>query len=175
MKCTCWWHVSRCVTEILFCYRLEKAADLLMACFRVCASDNRAQVEDTKKWGMLNLVNQLFKIYFKINKLHLCKPLIRAIDSLPMKERFSLSQQVGNFNGVKFRLIHEVLISLSGNLYVQWDNVDCTWGKIILDPVKVQVRKPRIFDPMKIKHLSLEWQLLFSSFWLPWYDLVCCV
>lgn len=74
--------------------RLEKAADLIMGCFRVCASDNRASVEDSKKWGMLNLVNQLFKIYFKINKLHLCKPLVRAIDSLPMKNRFSLSQQV---------------------------------------------------------------------------------
>ncbi|XP_069104037.1 PCI domain-containing protein 2-like [Argopecten irradians] len=74
--------------------RLEKAAELLMSCFRVCASDNRASVEDTKKWGMLNLVNQLFKIYFKINKLHLCKPLVRAIDSLPIKDRFPLSQQV---------------------------------------------------------------------------------
>ncbi|XP_021356339.1 PCI domain-containing protein 2-like [Mizuhopecten yessoensis] len=74
--------------------RLEKSAELLMSCFRVCASDNRASVEDTKKWGMLNLVNQLFKIYFKINKLHLCKPLVRAIDSLPIKDRFPLSQQV---------------------------------------------------------------------------------
>ncbi|CAI9736505.1 domain-containing 2-like [Octopus vulgaris] len=74
--------------------KLEKAADLLMGCFRVCASDSRAATEDSKKWGMLNLVNQLFKIYFKINKLHLCKPLIRAIDSSPLKEKFSLSQLV---------------------------------------------------------------------------------
>jgi hypothetical protein len=28
---------------------------------------------------MLNLVNQLFKIYLKVNKLHLCKPLIREV------------------------------------------------------------------------------------------------
>ncbi|XP_064614953.1 PCI domain-containing protein 2-like [Liolophura sinensis] len=63
-----------------------------MGCFRVCASDNRSAMEDTKKWGMLNLVNQLFKIYFKINKLHLCKPLIRAIDmSQSDKDRFSFS------------------------------------------------------------------------------------
>lgn len=72
----------------------EKAAEVLMGCFRVCASDSRAAQEDSKKWGMLNLVNQLFKIYFKINKLHLCKPLIRAIDSLPIKDRFSISQLV---------------------------------------------------------------------------------
>lgn len=73
---------------------LEKAADTMMACFRICAADNRAAVQDSKKWGMLYLINQLFKIYFKINKLHLCKPLIRAIESSSLKDRFSISQLV---------------------------------------------------------------------------------
>lgn len=73
---------------------LEKAAEQLMSCFRVCASDNRAGVEDSKKWGMMFLSNQLFKIYFKINKLHLCKPLIRAIDSSNLKNDFSPAQKV---------------------------------------------------------------------------------
>ncbi|KAK2817894.1 hypothetical protein Q7C36_021827 [Tachysurus vachellii] len=73
---------------------LEKAAEQLMSCFRVCASDNRAGIEDSKKWGMLFLVNQLFKIYFKINKLHLCKPLIRAIDSSNLKDDYSMAQRV---------------------------------------------------------------------------------
>lgn len=73
---------------------LEKAAECLMGCFRVCAADNRASNDDTKKWGMLSLVNQLFKVYFRINKLHLCKPLIRAIDSSPYKDHFPVSQQV---------------------------------------------------------------------------------
>ncbi|RZC42972.1 PCI domain containing protein [Asbolus verrucosus] len=73
---------------------LEKAAECLMGCFRVCAADNRSAEEDTKRIGMLALVNQLFKVYFRINKLHLCKPLIRAIESSPFKESFSLSQQI---------------------------------------------------------------------------------
>ncbi|KAM3934242.1 PCI domain-containing protein 2 isoform 2-T2 [Leptodactylus fuscus] len=73
---------------------LEKAAELLMSCFRVCASDTRAAFEDSKKWGMLFLVNQLFKIYFKISKLHLCKPLIRAIESSNFKEDYTISQRV---------------------------------------------------------------------------------
>ncbi|KAK9524281.1 hypothetical protein VZT92_018131 [Zoarces viviparus] len=73
---------------------LEKAAEQLMSCFRVCASDNRAGIEDSKKWGMMFLSNQLFKIYFKINKLHLCKPLIRAIDSSNLKNDYSLAQKV---------------------------------------------------------------------------------
>uniref|UniRef100_A0A8C2QMB7 PCI domain-containing protein 2 n=1 Tax=Cricetulus griseus TaxID=10029 RepID=A0A8C2QMB7_CRIGR len=65
---------------------LEKAAEFLMSCFRVCASDTRA--------GMLFLVNQLFKIYFKINKLHLCKPFIRAIGSSNLKDDYSTAQRV---------------------------------------------------------------------------------
>merc|ERR1719474_1171636 len=73
---------------------LEKASEGIMACFRVCAADARAAEDVTKRWGMLNLVNQLFKIYFKVNKLHLCKPLIRAVESSALKDRFSKSQLV---------------------------------------------------------------------------------
>ncbi|XP_022647260.1 PCI domain-containing protein 2-like [Varroa jacobsoni] len=73
---------------------LEKSAESVMSCFRVCASDNRAATKDSKRLGMLHLVNQLFKIYYRVNTLHLCKPLIRAIDNSPCKEEFSLSQQV---------------------------------------------------------------------------------
>jgi len=73
---------------------LEKASEGIMSCFRVCAADARASEEVTKRWGMLNLVNQLFKIYFKLNKLHLTKPLIRAVDSSPLRDKFSKSQLV---------------------------------------------------------------------------------
>lgn len=73
---------------------LEKSAECLMGCFRVCAADNRSSEEDTKRWGMLALVNQLLKVYFKINKLHLCKPLIRAIESSAYKDHFALAQKI---------------------------------------------------------------------------------
>ncbi|XP_030373291.1 PCI domain-containing protein 2 homolog [Scaptodrosophila lebanonensis] len=73
---------------------LEKAADCMMGCFRVCAADGRAAEQDTKRLGMMNLVNQLFKVYFRINKLHLCKPLIRAIENSSFKESFPLPEQI---------------------------------------------------------------------------------
>ena len=44
---------------------------------------------------MLNLVNQLFKIYFKLNKLHLTKPLIRAVDSSPLRDKYVRYIQAG--------------------------------------------------------------------------------
>ncbi|EEB11975.1 PCI domain-containing protein, putative [Pediculus humanus corporis] len=71
---------------------LEKTAKSLMACFRICAADNRSSEIDTKKWGMLTLVNQMFKVYFKINRHQLCKPLMRAIDSCNLKDKFALAQ-----------------------------------------------------------------------------------
>lgn len=37
---------------------------------------------EDKPWEMLNLVTQLFKIYFRINKVHLCKPLIQSMEML---------------------------------------------------------------------------------------------
>ncbi|CAH1261053.1 unnamed protein product [Diabrotica balteata] len=73
---------------------LEKAAECLIGCFRVLAADNRSSDEDTKRIGMLGLVNQLFKVYFRINKLHLCKPLINAIEASQYKDVFPLGQQV---------------------------------------------------------------------------------
>lgn len=73
---------------------LEKAAEHIMSCFRTCALDSKSTEDVTKRWGMLNIVNQLFKIYFRVNKLHLCKPLIRAIESSPLKDRYPKSQQV---------------------------------------------------------------------------------
>lgn len=73
---------------------LEKCAECLMTCFRVCAADSRSSDEETKRWGMLALINQLLKVYFRINKLHLCRPLIRAIESSPYKDQFTLAQQI---------------------------------------------------------------------------------
>lgn len=73
---------------------LEKAADLIMSCFRVCVSDSRTALEVSKRVGTPTLVNQLFKIYFKINTLHLCKPLVRAIDGSDIKDHFTKAQFV---------------------------------------------------------------------------------
>ena len=65
-----------------------------MTCFRTCAVDNKSAEEVSKRWGLLNVVNQLFKIYFRVNKVHLSKPLIRAIESSNLKDKYPKSQQV---------------------------------------------------------------------------------
>lgn len=71
----------------------EKAAESLMYCFRNICTDTRSDTQVTKRWGMMHLVNQLFKIYFKINKVNLCNPLKRAIENSGFKEYFPQSHQ----------------------------------------------------------------------------------
>lgn len=43
---------------------------------------------------MMHLINQLFKIYFKINKVNLCNPLKRVIEHSNMMDLFPQSHQV---------------------------------------------------------------------------------
>ena len=44
----------------------QRLISLQFKAFRVCVSDNRAGKDDTKKWGMLFVVNQLFKVKYLI-------------------------------------------------------------------------------------------------------------
>ncbi|KAL3316810.1 PCI domain-containing protein 2 [Cichlidogyrus casuarinus] len=74
--------------------RMENTAQLIMRLFQLCAIDGKSDLENSKKRGMMCLANQLFKIYFQINKLNLCKSLIRAIDNVGMEDYFSIAQRV---------------------------------------------------------------------------------
>ena len=72
----------------------EKAAASLMQCFRNLCTDMRSESQVSKRWGMMHLVNQLFKIYFKINKINLCTALKRSIDNSNLKDLFPVAHQI---------------------------------------------------------------------------------
>ena len=72
----------------------EKTAESLMICFRNLCTDTRSDSTVTKRWGMMHIVNQLFKIYFKINKINLCNPLKRVIENSGLKDMFPESHQI---------------------------------------------------------------------------------
>ena len=78
--------------------KIDACADMLMKVFRVCASDSRTGLEFTKRWGLMPIINLLFKCYFKTNKMNLCKPLILAIESnvanKDIKDLFPISERV---------------------------------------------------------------------------------
>ncbi|KAF1318918.1 Pci domain-containing protein 2, partial [Globisporangium splendens] len=74
---------------------LRSAEQHLKKGFSMSAND-RAPPEHNKKLGSLFIVNQLFKIYFKLNTIHLCRNLIRAVEgpAFPEFERFNKGDKV---------------------------------------------------------------------------------
>ena len=63
---------------------LRDAEKTLKKGFSVCWTD-RAAAEGSKKRGTLHVVTQLCKIYFKLNTLRLCQPLLKPIEAASSK------------------------------------------------------------------------------------------
>jgi hypothetical protein len=73
--------------------RLETCGAQLMQAYR-CSSQTSTR---EKKLAQLKIVNELFKIYFELNALHLCKNLVNAVNLptfLPFEESFPSSEKV---------------------------------------------------------------------------------
>ncbi|KAL2060038.1 hypothetical protein VTL71DRAFT_9860 [Oculimacula yallundae] len=60
--------------------KLEDAARTLNKIFTTCLSD-RAPLEESRKWGIYNIINLLFKTYFKLNSISLSKNILKAIQA----------------------------------------------------------------------------------------------
>jgi hypothetical protein len=58
--------------------KLEQAAWVINRMFTTCLSD-RAELHESRKWGIYSTTNLLFKTYFKLNSIGLCKNVLRAI------------------------------------------------------------------------------------------------
>ncbi|PBP25952.1 PCI domain-containing protein [Diplocarpon rosae] len=77
--------------------RLEDAARQLNRIFTICLSD-RAPLEESRKWGIYNIINLLFKTYFKLNSIALSKNILKAIQAyrgdMPTLDAFPKAHQV---------------------------------------------------------------------------------
>ncbi|KAA8910791.1 hypothetical protein FN846DRAFT_904746 [Sphaerosporella brunnea] len=77
--------------------KLEDAARHLNKMFTLCLSD-RAPLEESRKWGTYYIVGLLFKTYFKLNAITLCKNVVRALGAtttdMPPLDTFPKSHQV---------------------------------------------------------------------------------
>jgi hypothetical protein len=60
---------------------LRDAEQTLKRGFSMTVNDRAQSLSESKKLGCLYVVNNLFKIYFKLNTLRLCKNIIRAVES----------------------------------------------------------------------------------------------
>jgi COP9 signalosome complex subunit 12 len=76
--------------------KLEQAAWTINRMFTICLSD-RAELHESRKWGIYSTTNLLFKTYFKLNSISLTKNVIRALqaaqEDLPPLEMFPKSHR----------------------------------------------------------------------------------
>ncbi|KAJ9611761.1 COP9 signalosome (CSN) subunit [Cladophialophora chaetospira] len=76
--------------------KLEQASWIINRMFTLCLSD-RAELAESRKWGIYSTTNLLFKTYFKLNSISLTKNVIRALeaasDDLPPLELFPKSHR----------------------------------------------------------------------------------
>ncbi|KAI5864933.1 PCI domain-containing protein [Durotheca rogersii] len=76
---------------------LEDCARHLNRIFQTCLND-RAPLEESRKWGIYYAINLLFKTYFKLNSASLSKNVLMAISAgrgdMPTLDKFPKSQQV---------------------------------------------------------------------------------
>ncbi|VDD91931.1 unnamed protein product [Enterobius vermicularis] len=123
----------------------EQSATCMMECYRACVTDVRASIETSKKVAMLNLTNQLFRIYFRINKLNLLIPLIRAIENCgSLYSQFSMADKVTyNYYLGRKAMFDSDLVLAEKSLSYAFRNClpDCTRNKrlilMYLIPVKM--------------------------------------
>jgi hypothetical protein len=58
----------------------------------------RAPLEESRKWGIYNIINLLFKTYFKLNSVALSKNILKALNAytgdMPNLDSFPPSHQV---------------------------------------------------------------------------------
>lgn len=71
--------------------KLEDAARIINRMFTLCLSD-RAPIEESRKWGVYNMTNLLFKTYFRLNSVGLSRNVLNAIEAssadMPPMEAF---------------------------------------------------------------------------------------
>ncbi|KAI8060128.1 hypothetical protein BC940DRAFT_246897 [Gongronella butleri] len=74
---------------------LKEAASAVSKSFALCIND-RSPERSSKKWGVYRISGILFRIYFKINQLNLCRNVIKGIRYavLPPLTRFPKGDQV---------------------------------------------------------------------------------
>ncbi|ODQ66199.1 hypothetical protein NADFUDRAFT_45740 [Nadsonia fulvescens var. elongata DSM 6958] len=62
--------------------RLEQATRTINRSFTICLNDRTTNTALSKKWGIYYFVNELFKIYFQLNKRGLAKSILKVISSM---------------------------------------------------------------------------------------------
>ncbi|KAI1413144.1 PCI domain-containing protein [Hypoxylon sp. FL1857] len=103
---------------------LEDCTRHLNRIFQTCLND-RAPLEESRKWGIYYAINLLFKSYFKLNAATLSKNVLKAIQAgrgdMPTLDKFPKSQQV------TFKYYEGVLAFLEENYVEAEQHLTMAW------------------------------------------------
>ncbi|XXH02417.1 60S ribosomal protein L20B [Hypoxylon texense] len=103
---------------------LEDCARHLNRVFQLCYND-RAPMEESRKWGIYYAINLLFRTHFKLNSTTLSKNVLNAVSAgrvdMPTIDRFPKSQQV------TFKYYEGVLAFLNENYVVAEEHLTTAW------------------------------------------------
>ncbi len=61
--------------------KLEEVERVLKRAFSITNNDRRTIAENSRKLGTLDVINQLLKVYFKLNNLRLCSNVVKVVDA----------------------------------------------------------------------------------------------
>ena len=75
---------------------LENAARTINKAFSLCCSDRTNALNVSRKWGVYNIVNLLFKLYFEIGAVNLCTNILKSLanQDLPGLDKYPKSDAV---------------------------------------------------------------------------------
>lgn len=104
---------------------LEDCARQLNRIFNLCLND-RASLDESRKWGIYYIINLLFKTYFKLNQASLSRNVLKALGAyrgdMPPLESFPKSQRV------TFKYYQGVLLFLEENYVEAEKHLTEAWG-----------------------------------------------
>ncbi|KAI1383887.1 PCI domain-containing protein [Hypoxylon trugodes] len=112
---------------------LEDCTRHLNRIFQTCLND-RAPLEESRKWGIYYAINLLFKSYFKLNSTPLSKNILKAIQAgrgdMPTLDKFPKSQQV------TFKYYEGVLSFLEENYVAAEQHLTMAWQMCHKDAIR---------------------------------------
>ncbi|KAL2755779.1 hypothetical protein ACRALDRAFT_1082111 [Sodiomyces alcalophilus JCM 7366] len=133
--------------------QLRDCEQQLKRIFTLCLTD-RAEITESRKWGIYAIINLLFKTYFKLNSANLARTILKALSTnkgnMPPLEAFPAAQRV------TFKYYEGVLSFLEENYVEAEKHLDEAWkgckkdamsnkDKTLLEPFP---RLQKIFLPL---------------------------
>ncbi|ROT35005.1 PCI domain-containing protein [Sodiomyces alkalinus F11] len=104
--------------------QLRDCEQQLKRIFTLCLTD-RAEITESRKWGIYAIVNLLFKTYFKLNSANLARTILKALSTnkgnMPPLEAFPAAQRV------TFKYYEGVLSFLEENYVEAEKHLDEAW------------------------------------------------